>query len=238
MLRWVNLLLPLVIPAAGAVLFRGTGSFATPRIVPAGYAFAVWGPIYLLSIVYGIVQWLPSRANDALLVRLRGATAIAFAATLLWLAFAGREALWATVACMLVIAVSIITAFLRASRVDLRKLIERVAVHGTTGMFAGWITVATFGNLAVAMHASGVADPAVSYAMLVAAIAAAGVLTYRAGGPIVYAGTVIWGLIGIIVRNASVLRPLAMLAAGGAVLLAIVVLLARRRAHAAEVMPT
>jgi len=36
-------------------------------VIPAGYAFAIWGPIFLLGLVYAAYQMLPSRREDPLL---------------------------------------------------------------------------------------------------------------------------------------------------------------------------
>jgi len=93
------LFLAILLPPASALLFpRDTieGAFDDPAIVPAGYAFAIWGPIYLLMIVFGIAQLLATRRLRPLIQDLRTPVMIALAATNLWLLFAWYENIWGT----------------------------------------------------------------------------------------------------------------------------------------------
>ncbi len=51
---------------------------STSLLVPAGYAFTIWAPIYLGAIIYAIYQTLPSHQNDELLRRIGFYTASAY----------------------------------------------------------------------------------------------------------------------------------------------------------------
>ena len=46
-----------------------------PLVVPAGYAFTLWGPIYALSLAYAVYQALPRRRDDPLLLPRVGTSA-------------------------------------------------------------------------------------------------------------------------------------------------------------------
>lgn len=66
--QWANVGAAFAQPAVTALAFgtgtsfeESAGDAAGPTLIePAGYAFAVWGPIYLGSIVYAVYQALPA----------------------------------------------------------------------------------------------------------------------------------------------------------------------------------
>ena len=53
-------------------------------IDPAGYAFIIWAPIFLLSLAYAVYQALPSRQRDTFLRRVGWPLAGAFFLSGLW----------------------------------------------------------------------------------------------------------------------------------------------------------
>jgi len=53
-------------------------------ITPAGWAFAIWGPLYAGSVVFAIYQALPAQRANALLSHIRLPAAGAFLANGLW----------------------------------------------------------------------------------------------------------------------------------------------------------
>ena len=53
-------------------------------IVASGYAFAIWGPIFALDVIFGTWQCL-GRTADRVLRRIRPLTAAGFALTSLWM---------------------------------------------------------------------------------------------------------------------------------------------------------
>ena len=55
---------------AGAIVPIGAIAGERPSLViPADYAFAVWGPIFLLCLAYATYQALPANRHDPLLRR-------------------------------------------------------------------------------------------------------------------------------------------------------------------------
>ena len=104
-MRYLVLALALAMPLVGWLSNSGwlgpTNGEISNRyptlIVAAGYAFAIWGPIFLLDGVFGIAQ-AGVRAPDARLRRIRVLTAIGFALTSLWMVVFTLQWFWLALA--------------------------------------------------------------------------------------------------------------------------------------------
>ena len=91
-MRFLVLILALAMPLVGWLSNSGllgpTNGEISDRyptlIVAAGYAFAIWGPIFLLDAVFGIAQ-VRVREPGTRLLRIRVLTAMGFALTSLWM---------------------------------------------------------------------------------------------------------------------------------------------------------
>ena len=183
-----------------------------PPIQPEGYAFAIWGLIYgwlVVSAVFGMVK----RAEDAAWDWARKPLIISLAVGTPWLAVANISAIWATIL-IFVMAVTAIAALLRAPDGDLWMF--KVPV----GVYAGWLTAASFVSLGTTAAGYGVGADALGWAY----IGIIGALTVTCGvmlrrPAIAYGLTVVWALVGIIVANGTETWTVSALAAGGIVAL-------------------
>jgi hypothetical protein len=211
----LNLGLALALPITTVVCFALGTSFAEatqsdsgePPIIPAGYTFTIWTAIYAGAIVYAIYQALPQRRTDRLLRQIGWLTTSAFLATSAWLVMARFGLVWMTVVCMFWMMASLagmLRVFVREGAP--RTAAERWLVVAPLSLFAGYVTAATFANLAAAMKGSGwmtqgSSETTWSVGMLMAAglIAAWATLTTR--GNTAYALAIVWALGGIIVAN-------------------------------------
>lgn len=178
-------------------------------VVPAGYAFSIWGLIFALSLAYAVYQALPAQRTRPLLRRVGWFTAAAFAGATLWqVAFPGGL-FWVSVALIFAMLASLAVVVARTvehlgglSRADLWL------VRVTFSIYLGWITVASVANVAQTLSAGGwtAQDPGAAgwgVAMLLAAgaIGAAVAIATRANLP--YALTVIWALVAVVVGQRS-----------------------------------
>ena len=205
------------------VVARGTVDYfdeptagVDPPIIPAGYAFSIWGPIYAGSLAYAIYQALPAQRARPLLRRLGFPTALAFGATTAWLLVAQRpERVWGTVALILVITGGLAAAFRelvrhrRAGGAPFARG-ERYLVVAPLSVFLGWCSVATFANAFSALRATGLtapggAEPALAALAIAAAAGGAAWATVASRGNAWYALTVVWALTAIVAANAG--RP-------------------------------
>lgn len=180
-----------------------------PPIVPAGYAFAIWGFIYPASLAYSIYQVLPAQRERQLLRDIGWYTSSAYLAMTCWAFAAQQQQTWLTVVCMVWILVSLVGALVQLLRYD-QSLApnERRFVLVPVSVHLGWITLATVANIAVALDESGFRDVVLSpqqWAVVMAGTAGlvAAAVTQVSRGNAWYAGTVIWGLIGVGVANVT-----------------------------------
>jgi hypothetical protein len=182
-----------------------------PPIQPAGYAFAIWGAIYLWLIAsagFGLVKRDTDTGWDAgrwpLFVSVGvGASWIAVAQTapvmataLIWVMLGG--ALW---------------ALARAPRDD------RAWLALPLGLYAGWLTAASCVALGTVAMGYGLGSPAaLSWAALLLALGLSVWLGLRLGAAApTYPLAVAWALVGVVAANAAA-APLFAAAAGGGAL--------------------
>ncbi len=183
-----------------------------PPVQPAGYAFAIWGLIYAwLVISAGFGLW--KRAGDRAWDRARPALIISLLVGTPWLAVANSSAVWATIL-IFVMAIGAIVALFQAPRGDYWFFAVPV------GIYAGWLTAASFVSLGSTAAGYGVLTDAMGWAYLgiIGALVAASVITYRTGSA-PYGVTVIWALVAIIVANGTENMMISAIAAAGAALL-------------------
>ncbi|HEY5785685.1 MAG TPA: hypothetical protein VIT65_12990 [Microlunatus sp.] len=199
-------------PVFNAVL---GGSFTTsnrngePPLTPAGYTFSIWGLIEVVSLALAIFLVLRRQKTDADLIdRLAVPLLVVFAGFSVWILAAELEPVWST----LVVIVIMFVALVRALRIALAERsriagwprLGRALLWWTLGLYAGWISVAMWLNLATAFAGSGAPiTSALGIAAQIAALAGAlgTVLIVLAwtGGLLSYAAAVCWGLVGAIV---------------------------------------
>ena len=183
-----------------------------PPIQPEGYAFAIWGLIYgwlVVSALYGSVK----RAENAMWDAARKPLIISLAIGTTWLSVANVSAVWATILIFLM-AITAIAALLRASANDYWMF------KAPVGIYAGWLTAASFVSLGSTAAGYGVLTGAMGWAYIGisgALIVAAGVLMRCNAVP--YGLTVIWALVGIIVANCLTLWTVSALAGIGILIL-------------------
>jgi hypothetical protein len=214
-----------------------------PPIVPAGYAFSIWGVIIALALGYAIwalPRWRPCLAlRDRLAVPL----VLACAGFSLWLVAAALEPRWTT----LVILVGMVAALLRALSIALAARAEiagwpwvgRVLLWGMLGLYTGWTSIAAWINLTTALASSGApitgtAGVLGQLAVLAGAGATAVAVLIGSRGLLPYAAAVAWAFIGVTVGAARAGEPvLAATAVAGlaAVLVTLVVVRRGRPEH-------
>lgn len=219
--RWSNLLLAVAQIAVTAGCFAFGTSFEAaagapsldPPIVPAGYAFIIWSAIYAGCLLYGVYQFRAEHAHDGLLRKIGLRTAIAFTGCCAWLLCVRFGALPWTVPCILVMAACLLPVFWQVSKAENASRAFQLCVVAPFSLYAGWLTVAIFANVASVMKAFGVAAAFAAstpgtIALLLAAAALAAFAYLRSGGNLWYGGTILWALTAIGVRNQFVLKNL------------------------------
>ncbi len=189
------------LPPVGSVSDR----FPT-YVVPAGYAFSIWGLIFALCMAYAVWQALPAQRESPLLRRVGWLTAAAFAGSTLWeIAFpAGLYNVSVLLIVTTLVALAVAVGRM-AGRQGSFSTPERVLVWLTCGLYLGWITVATVANVAQTLTAYGVMELGLSgeawgMVMLGAAAAIAAYVTVATGNA-AYPLAVVWALVAVFVAR-------------------------------------
>jgi len=202
----------------------GTTSTATnPLIVPEGWAFAIWGPIYLGLVAFPIYQLIKKRDNHPAWIPLRKWYAANVVANGVWLAFASFDWLWLTV---------LVIAFMLVSLFRINQLLREIEGSNATfsywaerlvfSVYFAWVTLATVLNVSSALHFYGwrggpLSEVAWTIVMSVVASVIAGYTSWRyRNAP--YALVVVWAFTALAVRHWAGTRVLGMV--GGVVAVA------------------
>src|SRR5690606_26170844 len=155
---------------------NGTVSDRYPTLlVAAGYAFSIWGVIFLLDVGYAAWQATGARRGEATLGRVAPWAAAGVALTTAWMPLFSQQLFWA---CLLVI-FGALACLLRCAVLLSR---DEAPAKGQWGwawlplsLHAGWLSLAAFLNLAQVVVAYGLApvDRQLPWSLALFALAAA-----------------------------------------------------------------
>ncbi|MCR8723918.1 hypothetical protein [Frigidibacter sp. ROC022] len=194
-----------------------------PPVQPAGWAFAIWGLLYLWLIVmagFGVLR----RAGDADWQATRPPLALSLSLGTFWLAAAERSPVLATAMIWLMLLAAVL-ALLRAP-----QLRDRWWLGMPLGLYASWLTAASCAGLGLLGAGWGIGPGEIAWAYVGIALATA------IGGAVLvarpqswgYGAALIWALAAIAAKNAETALPVAG-AAGLAALAVLTLLLLRGR---------
>lgn len=201
---------------------------------PAGYAFTIWTIIFALSFAVAILQALPRFRAHPVFEAIRLPLLVAFTFCAAWSAYVQVNAIdLVSVVIIFAILVPLLVALTRLYRAGLTPgglpgAISRL----TVGLYAGWITAASFVNIAAALKganvyaAYGVTETTAAIAAIAGASLLALAMTVRTRANPGYVIAVVWALAGIAFAN-SALSPnidVAVAAIAGAALLVVTAL--------------
>lgn len=165
-----------------------------PPVQPAGYAFSIWGPIYLLLLLgcgFGLLKRADDRGWD------RGRWPLTFSLTIgaAWIPVAGFSPFWATVLIWLMM-IGAVWALMVVPRAD------RLWLRTPIALYAGWLTAASSVALGLMLAGHGLTGGTVA-ALICLALALGIAVTVQAARPDSpeYAGAVIWALGAVALSN-------------------------------------
>ncbi|MEL7159846.1 MAG: hypothetical protein AAFN92_03740, partial [Bacteroidota bacterium] len=194
-----------------------------PLIIPPGFAFAIWGPIYLGLLVFPIYQLVVNRDNHPAWIPLRRWFFANTVANGVWLVFSTYQwqiLLVGTIFFMLVslYRINVLLAEIKRDGAEYNYWTERLVL----GMYFAWITLASVLNVTSALayygwDGFGLAEK--SWALLMIPVAALiAWLTARKFREVAYAGVVVWAFGTLALRHFGEIAVLAYAALAVAVL--------------------
>jgi len=195
-----------------------------PPVQPAGYAFSIWGLIYL-ALLAGAVYGLFKRADDAGWDSARWPLIASLVVGAAWIPIANRSVFGATVLIWLMLVTAVLA--LRAAGKN-----DRLWLRSPVALYAGWLTAASCVALGLVLAGYGWLGGTAA-ALICISLALAIAVTVQSIRPDTpeYSMAVVWALVGVIVSN---IDPLNWLVVGfcGVGIATLVVIVFRARAMA------
>lgn len=177
--------------------------FADVLIIPANYAFAIWGLIYLGLISLGIYQFLPSQKEDPQSRQIGYFLAISSIAQIFWVIVFQLRWFVLSAIVMLIILLPLIFLYLRVENLTSQK--KKWFIKIPVSIYLAWISVATIVNIALALNFIGWQGwrltPIVwTIIMMIIATVLALIISWQKKD-IAYGGVLIWSLMAIAIRH-------------------------------------
>ena len=214
-MRWLVLLLSLAMPVVSWFsqqgVFGPTNGAISDRyptlIVAAGYAFAIWGLIFLWDMVFGAWQAFSRRAATDPLAGIRPWAAAGFALTAVWMPVFSQQIywlalliIWASLACLLWCAVLL-------SRDTQPEPGQAWFAWLPLSLHAGWLSLAAFLNTAQVIVAYRLlpTDAMLPWTLALFALATALLLwaNHRMRGNLPFAAAALWALAAVYVKQSG-----------------------------------
>lgn len=192
--------------AASPLLVPGFGGYdpskfpvpiEDPPVLPAAYAFSLWGVIYLwLIVMAGFGLW--QRADDPVWETTRLPMIVSLAIGTIWLPVALVSPIWATLLIWAMLGAALV-AVLRTPGRDFWFL------RAPVGLYAGWLTAASCVSLGTLLTGYGIAPLGPDgWAIAVFCLALAiTVAMLRARPSLTYGAAVVWALVAVFVRDGA-----------------------------------
>lgn len=198
-----------------------------PPVQPAGYAFSIWGLIYL-ALLAGALYGLVKRADHADWNAMRWPLIASLAVGAAWIPVANQSVFGATVLIWTMLATAVV-ALLTSGKAD------RLLLRSPIALYAGWLTAASSVSIGLVLAGYGMVGgtTAALLAISLALVIAVTVQIARSDTP-EYSLAVIWALVGVIVSNLEPLNwPVLVLSVAGIVVLGLVAIKRQARGSAA-----
>ncbi|MEO5565437.1 MAG: hypothetical protein ABIR05_02075 [Luteimonas sp.] len=176
-------------------------------LVASGFAFAIWGLIFLCNVGFGIWQITGARRTDATLDRVAPWATAGFLLTAAWMPLFSMGLFWL---CVLVIFAALTclvssVAILTRDAAPLRT--QWLWAWTPLSLHAGWLSVAAFLNLAQVIVAYRLlpTQNMLVWSVVLLLMAAAMLLgiNERLRGNIDYAAAATWGLVAIYIKQSG-----------------------------------
>jgi benzodiazapine receptor len=226
--------LQLVMSGLGGIGFAGdtVGAVAheyTSPLLAAGWAFAIWAPIYVGFLAYAVYQVLPAQRGRQIHRETGWWLAASAVFNIAWvLAF---EAGWLPLAELLILAllVTLAVVFGRLSRQPAGSVLERVVLRGMVALYTGWVSFA----VALCTAATGVwvglpgtgALAAIAAVVVLLAVSVIASWVVLSGTAVVgYAIAAVWAAAGIALNDA----PAGVVVAGAIAIVTVIAATTRR----------
>ncbi len=183
--------------------------FTSVQIIPANYAFAIWGLIYIGLIAFGIYQLQPSQRENPRLQRSGYLLTIACISQCAWIYLFLNRLFPLSNLAMLGILIPLIVMYQRLGigweRVARQ---ERWFIQIPISIYLGWISVASVVNVAIGLYSLkwdgwGIESSVWTVVMMTIAAVIAAVVSIQRHDT-AYVLVIVWALVAISIRQANI----------------------------------
>lgn len=198
---------PFVIDAAGGGAFTTADRSGEPPIVPAGYAFSIWGLIYLSCLAYAVYQLVPRQRVRAVHRRTGWWLAAAFAASTVWVPLFGSGHLGlAQVVVVGLVALLAVAGWRMTRSGPAPEVADRFLFRLPLTLYLGWATVSAAAGFGTTFRFLGVPErggwmTGLSILMVLVTTLAAVIAVSSLAAAAGYAGATCWALVAMAVAT-------------------------------------
>lgn len=200
----------------------GELSNAYPNLfVPAGVTFSIWGVIYILLLIFCVVQFTTS--HQAVISRIGWLFGISCIFNALWIVAWHYERLPLSLILMLGLLVSLvwINIFIKDMPFGFFK--------AAFGIYLGWICIATIANVTALLVTAGwggfgISEETWTIIMILVGTLVVALTIWRLDNPFI-GFSVVWAFIGIMIKRQADVRSIFITAAVAMLLVAVVLIL-------------
>lgn len=176
-------------------------------VVAAGYAFVIWGLIFLLDVVFGFWQLSPKRGVQGGVARIRLPAALGFALTALWMPVFSQQLYWLALLIIWSALACLVLCALRLSRDPQPEPGQTWFSWLPLSLHAGWLSLAAFLNTAQVIVAYELlpTDNMLGWSIGLFGIATALLLALnqRMQGNVAYVAAATWALVAVYVKQSA-----------------------------------
>lgn len=182
--------------------------------VPAGMTFSIWGVIYILLLILVVYQAVAVYARKERFALSRTQNLV-FALTCLlnmaWILTWHYRLVLLSVVVMIGLLLSLIYLYNAIFNVQIKSLAGKLAFRVSTGVYLGWISVATIANISALLvswnwNGFGLSNNVWTIIVMAVGLILAVLVTLR-NRDIFYSLVVVWAYYGIIVKRSAELVP-------------------------------
>jgi hypothetical protein len=183
--------------------------FSSVQIIPANYAFAIWGLIYLGLIAFGIYQLQPAQRQNSSLQRSGYLLVFACLAQCVWIYLFLARLFPLSVIAMMGILLPLMGMYQHLGIGQQRaSQQERWFIHRPISIYLGWITVATVVNVAIALYSLNwngwSIEPPVWTVIVMMLSAAIATLVALQRQDTAYTLVLVWAFVAIAIRQMAI----------------------------------
>lgn len=176
-------------------------------LTPAGYAFSIWGVIFLTNLILAMYQALPTQWDRPQWRAARPWLILAFACTSVWQVIVPLYGLGLVSAAIIYVLAYASLNAVRALQEGISGSVMRAVTISPVALLAGWSIAASVVGLPSALIFEGIASKAtfaqgpVVFGFIALALLLGLAGLYAARGATALAAAVIWGLMAVWVKN-------------------------------------